>query len=532
MDRLSQNFGNTYQYLYMIRHHPWSVNDIVMIGDRLHRANTQIYCFLNCHFSLVMSANKRMRPTQHRSDILLVAREGSGEILVEVPLKPGKCNLDQLDSVAMDLPELGLAPSPDNNHMLAGNPIQITVQDYERLCDEGWLNDENIHFFTRWISRGVPLAESDVVILPSRIYSLIEADRMEQASKHWPMTMGPRKNKTNLDFFGKRMVMLPVNTGRDHWTLAVILNPGRVPIENTTVVSQPAHEPICCMVYLDSLGTRGSGANDKRTMRVYRNIVKWLNYLWEKQGYGGVAPFTVQDGFPRYAPRVPQQENTFDCGVYTCRFAYAMYQLRHKVFTYKDARENFGQAITNHPLFVFGPRHVSSLRADMKILYRRLSIIYMKGELGIQSDIPNGKQFCKEFGDGKDYIGTVIRKCKPCEVRPGKDGDWLIPFYHVRYDDKETEDMSEEELALLLMSHEVTDGRNKKIKIKGSPPPNVQQTEKTKIPIPVENQNHLQTLVSPFSSTKNKTVQAVNILHQHFRFLIAFCLFITAWESC
>ena len=88
---------------------------------------------------------------------------------------------------------------------------------------------------------------------------------------------------------------------------------------------------------------------------------------------------------------VPQQTNDCDCGVFVCRFAYAMFKLRHLQFSYSDAglhplkraskqiSENvFQQLITNGNLFDFNMDGMFRLRENFKNLIWKLHLLSKK----------------------------------------------------------------------------------------------------------------------------------------------------------
>jgi hypothetical protein len=71
----------------------------------------------------------------------------------------------------------------------------------------------------------------------------------------------------------------------------------------------------------------------------------------------------------------------FDCGVYVCKYAYEMYQLREQAFTYADARNVSGpfyDFITNGNGFKCDMNDISRLREEIHILAKRLSVIYRR----------------------------------------------------------------------------------------------------------------------------------------------------------
>ena len=77
---------------------------------------------------------------------------------------------------------------------------------------------------------------------------------------------------------------------------------------------------------------------------------------------------------------VPYQENSWDCGVYVCRFAYGLYLLRNKKFLSEEVsgKRPFENLITNSPEFSFSMKDIVRLRSEMKELVVSLSNIYIQ----------------------------------------------------------------------------------------------------------------------------------------------------------
>jgi Ulp1 family protease len=89
---------------------------------------------------------------------------------------------------------------------------------------------------------------------------------------------------------------------------------------------------------------------------------------------------------------VPLQNNTWDCGVFVCRYAYALYELRHREFTYGDAgmyceeggitrgseSRAFHDLVSGGPQFDFNMKDISRFREEFKTLIERLSVVYQK----------------------------------------------------------------------------------------------------------------------------------------------------------
>jgi len=77
---------------------------------------------------------------------------------------------------------------------------------------------------------------------------------------------------------------------------------------------------------------------------------------------------------------VPSQNNTWDCGVFVCRYAYAIYQLRDRSFTYSDLNGGtpFFDLITSGSEFDFNMDDIVRFREEFKTLLERLSELFVR----------------------------------------------------------------------------------------------------------------------------------------------------------
>jgi hypothetical protein len=78
--------------------------------------------------------------------------------------------------------------------------------------------------------------------------------------------------------------------------------------------------------------------------------------------------------------KVPYQNNSWDCGVFVCRYASGIFQLRNHVFSYDELLVDGGSAIkmiTHSAEFDFTLDDIACLREEMKVLIERLSAIYL-----------------------------------------------------------------------------------------------------------------------------------------------------------
>ena len=76
---------------------------------------------------------------------------------------------------------------------------------------------------------------------------------------------------------------------------------------------------------------------------------------------------------PCFTP-VPYQLNGCDCGVFICRYAYALFVMRHEKFTWEDV----SKLITRGSAFKFGMADIARIRKEVLTLIDRLSMTYLK----------------------------------------------------------------------------------------------------------------------------------------------------------
>ncbi|KAI0252627.1 hypothetical protein BJV78DRAFT_325309 [Lactifluus subvellereus] len=181
--------------------------------------------------------------------------------------------------------------------------LQVTDADLSRLQPGTWLNDEIINFYGQLIlerSEAHPKNKSvkngarsekctvlNVHYFNSFFFEKLASEGYEKAR------LGKWTKK--FDLFSKDVALLPINHGNSHWTAAAI-NFRRRRIES-----------------FDSMGGRRQDVFD-----LLREYVE-LEHRNKKD-----KPFDWT-GWVNYCPRdTPQQENGYDCGVFTCQFLEAL----------------------------------------------------------------------------------------------------------------------------------------------------------------------------------------------------------------
>jgi sentrin-specific protease 1 len=191
---------------------------------------------------------------------------------------------------------------------------QVTDQDMIRLRPRQWLNDEIINFYGALVSarsegckenpgnggtngRGKPLK---VHYFSTFFWSKLRKEGYDRGRL--------AKWTKKFDLFSKDTILIPVNHNNAHWTCAAI-NFRRKRIESYDSMGMAKDEVFKHLrIYLDA---------------EHRNKKK--------------KPFDFT-GWENYAPDwTPQQENGFDCGVFTCQFLEALSRGEESfIFSQKD----------------------------------------------------------------------------------------------------------------------------------------------------------------------------------------------------
>ncbi|EMD41725.1 hypothetical protein CERSUDRAFT_110298 [Gelatoporia subvermispora B] len=184
---------------------------------------------------------------------------------------------------------------------------QVTDRDISRLRPRQWLNDEIINFYGQMIllrsesckenkksagangkvkegGRGRPL---NVHYFSTFFWSKLKTEGYEKARL--------AKWTKKFDLFEKDVVLIPVNHNNAHWTAAAI-NFRRKRIESYDSMGMERDQVFKLLrMYLD--------AEHRNKKKKPFNFTGWEDYT---------------------LPDTPQQENGFDCGVFTCQFLEAL----------------------------------------------------------------------------------------------------------------------------------------------------------------------------------------------------------------
>ncbi|EIW86535.1 cysteine proteinase [Coniophora puteana RWD-64-598 SS2] len=188
---------------------------------------------------------------------------------------------------------------------------QVSDKDLVRLGPSQWLNDEIINFYGQMIltrSEGAKENSSanGAANVPLRAHYFNTFFWPTLTSKGYDQGRLAKWTK-KLDLFAKDIVLIPINHSNMHWTAAAI-NFREKRIES-----------------YDSMG------------HYQKSVFKPLrDYLNREHQNKKNAPFDFT-GWVDYVPEeTPQQENGFDCGVFTCQFMESCSRGRTFNFTQKD----------------------------------------------------------------------------------------------------------------------------------------------------------------------------------------------------
>lgn len=183
-----------------------------------------------------------------------------------------------------------------------------------------------------------------------------------------------------------------VNKGL-HWSLCVVVNPGAIKShlknlkENLGLLDESLLDsPFPCLLFLDALKMHNMTT-------VGKHIRKWLNAEWGRlnpdEAIENATPFLTRTMLIT-SPQVPRQTNSFDCGVFVCRYGYGLIRIRSRIFSYREAgiteltkdlgrshRPLFPKCITDDEVFDFNMDDIHRIREELKELIQRLSKIYL-----------------------------------------------------------------------------------------------------------------------------------------------------------
>lgn len=247
----------------------------------------------------------------------------------------------------------GLNDVTGNKAELRKHFLSIQVRDFERLCPGEFLNDTLIDFWIQWITRKADPLDNSVHCFSSHFFTTLDEEGASGVEK-WTERKG-------INVFDKKFVFIPINENL-HWSLCVVVNPG-------SIGKTGNDDPMTCLLFLDSLKAH-------RKQKVAKKVREWLNSEWQRIQQAADTPFRLESA-PLYDPKIPYQNNSWDCGVFVCKYAYSVFSMRNQVSFLRKDLEMFSNTLLNFPGFKFDMPEIASLRQDIRILIERLSGLYL-----------------------------------------------------------------------------------------------------------------------------------------------------------
>jgi len=245
------------------------------------------------------------------------------------------------------------------------------------LCREAYLNDDITSFWLLWILRREHPNFSCIYPLESHFFSSMS----DEVS-----CIGNCVEKyLHLDFKRLNYILLPINENK-HWSLCIIINPGLVTKYSPQERSNPDFETESFLVILDSLTYHDPD-------KIARLVRRWLNDLW-KQRYGaGDIDFFDEITIPMLKPSVSQQDNSYDCGLFVCKYALAFYQMDKPLS--RQVTENLESQMSFQ--FPYDSNAMAIFRDNVSLLLQKIRWIYShhRGESSdadsiiVNSNLPN-----------------------------------------------------------------------------------------------------------------------------------------------
>ncbi len=250
---------------------------------------------------------------------------------------------------------------------IGSNPIIINGMDVRTLLPEQWLNDSIVNFWIRLI--GIPhtssCLSSRVHVFSSHFLSGVLLNGYSSDLRRW---------LRKINIFSKKLLLFPF-CGSGHWSLTAVFNPSMIKQTSRRWGDASYSNEVTCMVHFDSLGTN-TIHNGSDIAWAIRTV---LNEEWDRH-YNTTLdktsrPFSHRC-LPLLSPKVPQQSNSFDCGVYTCRFAFNAIQLLKVRLTMNDIHNKLRSCVSDDPLFDFSGDDITRMRVQIHALLQAITEHY------------------------------------------------------------------------------------------------------------------------------------------------------------
>lgn len=175
--------------------------------------------------------------------------------------------------------------------------IEITTRDLQTLCDGEWLNDNILDFYFSLIT----VNNSSAFGWTTHFFTTLKLKGYQSVAR-WS-----KRKKVNVTT--KDLILVPINIMGTHWALAAVNNKEK------------------CFQYFDSLSSNGN----LKALQILKDYM-----IQEGKKHNSTINFdsySMMKNMP-----TPQQQNGFDCGVFTCMCANYLSKNKELTYSQKDMK--------------------------------------------------------------------------------------------------------------------------------------------------------------------------------------------------
>ncbi|XP_023546146.1 probable ubiquitin-like-specific protease 2B isoform X1 [Cucurbita pepo subsp. pepo] len=196
-----------------------------------------------------------------------------------------------------------------------GDPdaVSISKRDVDLLQPETFVNDTIIDFYIQYLKSQIdPQDKHRFHFFNSFFFrKLADLDKdPSSASDGRAAFLRVRKWTRKVDLFEKDYIFIPINFNL-HWSLMVICHPGEVARYSDEDLTKSMKVP--CILHMDSI--KGSHAGLKNLIQSY------LLEEWKERNKETPEDISTKFKNLRFLPlELPQQENSFDCGLFLLHY--------------------------------------------------------------------------------------------------------------------------------------------------------------------------------------------------------------------
>ncbi|KAL3515485.1 hypothetical protein ACH5RR_022387 [Cinchona calisaya] len=217
-----------------------------------------------------------------------------------------------------------------------GDPdaVSLSKKDIELLQPATFINDTIIDFYIKYLEQSIKPDEKHRFHFFNSFFfrKLVDLDKdRSTACEGRAAFQRVRKWTKKVNLFEKDYLFIPVNFSL-HWSLIVVCHPGEVAYYRDEVVEKSSKVP--CVLHMDSI--RGIHRGLKNLFQTYL-LEEWRerhNDLFEDVSTNFLS-------LPYISLELPQQENSFDCGLFVLYYVERFLQQAPANFSPLNEASNF-----------------------------------------------------------------------------------------------------------------------------------------------------------------------------------------------